>query len=472
MIGGNLIKVINKLKNQIKNKPLLKEILVRLYGPFKILKTEPSKLALIKKFWQKRASFVANINNYELNSDEENLLHSQCYFVAGLFKSLGLKRLSDLVVSKKYRRLALIGENYHKKKLFRSLRKEFPELVIECFSDPGTVIQPLDSSIFDAVILTASNESAISLTRTILNTLKFKGDLIVDGNREHRVAANKIESTKPIVVCAYPCAGTNRFIFGFEYLMNKLMWKQIAFSPFVRNVRYIHTLNNRVKKTPDNDLVDNAFYWKIQTLDYFQWLNTHEYFSLSKTKDLDCRFVVLMRDPRDIINSFYWHTINEVSDKDNHIHRIIDGYSRFAGANYALNWPSASKMVGNYLTAIESRNCCIIRFEDLHQNEVGSFRKLMKELKLYPHYLAGLYEKDLKKAAYLGSFECQTKGRYKRGLDRSGRPGGEYSGISCRKGTVGDWRSSFTKKAVDHFKALTGDGLIKLGYEKKSDWEL
>lgn len=39
-----------------------------------------------------------------------------------------------------------------------------------------------------------------------------------------------------------------------------------------------------------------------------------------------------------------------------------------------------------------------------------------------------------------------------------------------RSGRVGDWRSAFTNQHKDLFKDVTGDLLIRLGYEKDQDW--
>ncbi|MDJ0839983.1 MAG: sulfotransferase [Acidobacteriota bacterium] len=41
-----------------------------------------------------------------------------------------------------------------------------------------------------------------------------------------------------------------------------------------------------------------------------------------------------------------------------------------------------------------------------------------------------------------------------------------------RKGVSGDWRNHFTQRDVDHFKALTGDLLVRLGYEEDGNWRL
>jgi hypothetical protein len=41
-----------------------------------------------------------------------------------------------------------------------------------------------------------------------------------------------------------------------------------------------------------------------------------------------------------------------------------------------------------------------------------------------------------------------------------------------RKGIAGDWRTHFTPRVTDEFKARYGELLIHLGYESSSDWGL
>lgn len=94
----------------------------------------------------------------------------------------------------------------------------------------------------------------------------------------------------------------------------------------------------------------------------------------------------------------------------------------------------------------------------------------MQSLGVAPSPFAELNDQAYADAAYLGSFEYQTGGRRKRGEDHTERPGGEHSGISARKGIVGDWRSSFTPRTVARFKELTGDALYQLGYETDRNW--
>ena len=39
-----------------------------------------------------------------------------------------------------------------------------------------------------------------------------------------------------------------------------------------------------------------------------------------------------------------------------------------------------------------------------------------------------------------------------------------------RKGKIGEWKKDFSDKNIHEFKVKSGDILIKLGYEKNSNW--
>ena len=49
-------------------------------------------------------------------------------------------------------------------------------------------------------------------------------------------------------------------------------------------------------------------------------------------------------------------------------------------------------------------------------------------------------------------------------------PGQEDRSSFNRKGIQGDWHNYFTDDDKKIFKELTGDMLIRLGYEKDNDW--
>jgi hypothetical protein len=39
-----------------------------------------------------------------------------------------------------------------------------------------------------------------------------------------------------------------------------------------------------------------------------------------------------------------------------------------------------------------------------------------------------------------------------------------------QEGVAGDWKNAFTEQAKQDFKAVAGDLLIELGYERDNDW--
>jgi len=59
-------------------------------------------------------------------------------------------------------------------------------------------------------------------------------------------------------------------------------------------------------------------------------------------------------------------------------------------------------------------------------------------------------------------------GRFRKASSR--KRGQEDATSRSRKGVVGDWENDFTGEDKMAFKAIAGDLLITLGYEKSNDW--
>lgn len=328
----------------------------------------------------------------------------------------------------------------------------------------------------DSVLLLCSDALIPKWLRALAHTVRFTGEVVVPATNDAVWPTLAFEKPRPIMQCAYPCAGTNRFTPVFLNLLDRLKWENSWFSPFMRNVHVIQAAQTADGyRVPGIVEADESIFWRARSLDHTQCLTIHEWVSLRRMVSLDCSIVALMRDPRDIINSYFWHTRNETTDSaETHLLRIIEGYTRFHFGEpaYAFNWPRADLLVDSYLVAQQSPNMHIIRFEDMHSDALSAMRRLMMGLGLDPHPLTTLDNRAYNDAIHLGSFEYQTGGRRRRGEDHKDRPGGEHSGISARKGSVGDWRSSFTPAAVRRFKELTGDALIRLGYEADAGWDL
>jgi hypothetical protein len=339
------------------------------------------------------------------------------------------------------------------------------------------------------VLLFCREESFPTYLRAVIHQSRFQGDVIVIADKDMRWPLEKFERNRPVVVVAFPNSGTNRLAPMIEHVFCSISWKLFWYSPFMRNTQYIlsnwkgdfpktlawHVANADDPVTPVLEMADKSIYWRVKALDQATCMIVHEWVSLDAMTDLDASFVVLMRDPRDVVNSNFWHTRNETDLSDEqHLLRILDGYTRyyFGEPAYKFVWPSIGEIVGGFRTAMRSQNMYVIRFEDLYHDAEGALKAITEKIGLDPSPFKELDAEFYTQAAHLGSFEYQTGGKRKRGENYTGRYGGEHSSISARKGVVGDWRSSFTPAVVKRFKELAGDALIELGYESNNDWDL
>lgn len=104
--------------------------------------------------------------------------------------------------------------------------------------------------------------------------------------------------------------------------------------------------------------------------------------------------------------------------------------------------------------ALLGDNYTEVRYEDLLERPAEEVRRLLEFLG------ADAGEKTVKRLI--------EKTAFKRKSNRS--RGQEDSSSRLRKGIVGDWNNVFTEEDKQIFKEVAGDVLIKLGYEKDSNW--
>lgn len=182
---------------------------------------------------------------------------------------------------------------------------------------------------------------------------------------------------------------------------------------------------------------------------------------LNMPKPQDYKAFFVMRDPRDIVVSWYFsarysHTpISRLSE----IRQLLecmpvrDGilYSIDHLANYGLfaalrSWASAPETDPNVL---------LLRFEEMSgANSFHVFSRLFSECDI------AMPDKHLKQLIQEYSFE-RLSGR---------RQGEEDIFSQYRKGIPGDWRNHFDDIVIEKFKETTGDLVVCLGYEERADW--
>jgi len=180
------------------------------------------------------------------------------------------------------------------------------------------------------------------------------------------------------------------------------------------------------------------------------------------------RKVVLYRDGRDVMVSYYFHTLMpnalkssqhvtklrrefgfaDVEDVVRNLPPFMERcfarelYPRFTWAEFVRRW-------------IDDPNVISTRYEWLHADAFASMRALLDALD-YAH-VSDAHLWDVIEAY-----------RFERVSGRS--PGSESVSSFARKGVVGDWRSRFNAESRELFAHHAGDELIRLGYEVDHGW--
>ncbi|MBW2661225.1 MAG: sulfotransferase domain-containing protein [Deltaproteobacteria bacterium] len=175
----------------------------------------------------------------------------------------------------------------------------------------------------------------------------------------------------------------------------------------------------------------------------------------------------VMRDGRDIMVSYYYHSLfrnerfnarlveitrREVPFKnydniEDNLPAFIEykftrkKYPRFTWADFVNSWAD--------------KDVAIIRYENLLRDSVKELGESIKKV-------VG-YDTDEKRLT-----EIVERYSFKRLAKRN--PGEENKHSFLRKGIAGDWKNVFNKEAKELFNYYAGKELIKLGYEKDESW--
>lgn len=321
----------------------------------------------------------------------------------------------------------------------------------------------------ELIIIPEQEHSCLKHVREILHEHQFKGSLYLIGSDTVSLQPSAFGDGTPVVSYDFPFAGKNRFRPAFLHLFKKVQSKFPPLEPYIRRLKYI------------NDMDGNYKHWEVLQkentdfmishclrMNYNNVSTMHDPMDLSRLGDLNIRFIVLVRDPRDIINSFHFKTMPELSlGHQEAIDLCLDGYTRVSDdLDYVMGWPDIKFMMESFLFAMKSPNMHVVKFEDLNANEIPTLRKMLAFAGIDNNPLAPIKTADLLDAANYCTFEYQTGGKRSRGQGSAGWEG------NCRKGTSGDWRNNFTEKNVDKFKEMTGELLVELGYEDNMDWSL
>lgn len=193
----------------------------------------------------------------------------------------------------------------------------------------------------------------------------------------------------------------------------------------------------------------------------------------------DYRGSHMVRDPRDIVlSAYHYHLwtneqwantpvrdlprlrgrwsllpVEEIGDKT--YKEYLNGLPREEGIIAEINRCSTTVIRDMVEWDYDDERIFELKYESIMADEQGVFRHL------FGHY--GFSEPAIE-GALEAAQECSFEARSKRKV-------GEVTGSShLRSGKTQQWREEYTDRLKEHFKALHGEDLVRLGYESDLNW--
>jgi hypothetical protein len=185
------------------------------------------------------------------------------------------------------------------------------------------------------------------------------------------------------------------------------------------------------------------------------YVDYHSYKSIPKPSKFKTIFVI--RDPRDIVVSYYFSTINthKLIGRIPRVRRALQSLEEQDAWIYMLHYVHYYGIFDSQLSWVDhgstDPDVLLVRFEDLI-SEDGIYR--WKEV--FHHFDTNIPDDALGQVLENNNFASLSGGR---------QPGIENQDSHYRKGIHGDWVNYFSNTVTHQFKQLTGDLVPKLGYE-------
>lgn len=247
----------------------------------------------------------------------------------------------------------------------------------------------------------------------------------------------RFQGTK-VLSNSIPKAGTN------------LMERALMFMPGMRMAPFRTLL--------DWDEISPKTARRLKRLHRGQFINAHlpsHQALLELLSENGIKTIFMIRDPRDVAISNYKY-VCEI-DTTHYSHRFVaelpDDDARLMAVIRGIDGAvaSVSELWRRFDGWFHDPNTLVVKYEDLIGSRGGGSSQLQLEriLAISMHLGHGLSETEI---ANIASSIYSTKAS------------------TFRKGKIGTWRNSFTDEHVALFKELTGDLLVRLGYEQSSDW--
>jgi hypothetical protein len=157
------------------------------------------------------------------------------------------------------------------------------------------------------------------------------------------------------------------------------------------------------------------------------------------------RVIYVVRDPRDVIVSYFYHKLRTKTDFEMSIEEYVETND---------NWPGDwGEHVTGWLEAIDEDRVLLVRYEDLQTDPTSEFRRIVD--------FSGFEIGEVELAEYVERSSFTNMRRAEVACD--GDEAGELR--FTRKGVVGDWRNELSPESVSLIEKRYGSLMVSLGYE-------
>ena len=292
-----------------------------------------------------------------------------------------------------------------------------------------------------------------ALTRGLLSHNPFvrKGSALVlvapRWVRGKLARAHDYQIAPPVLANSFPKSGTHllaQVVAGLPRRVNYGVWLGSMRSSFQFRERSIPNVKRFIARIVPGELVRGHLFYDAQYVDDLDQKNVVHYF--------------IYRDPRDVILSEA-HYAREM----NRWHRLHPYFRRLASLEEAITlsingfdppvpgiyFPNIAERFARYEGWLSHDRCLPIKFEDMRSEERT---KVIREI-------ARFYAERTQGSVDVDSLT----------IDMEARIAPEKS-HTFRSGKKGGWREKFTAEHRRRFAELTGDLLVRLGYEENDAW--
>lgn len=273
-------------------------------------------------------------------------------------------------------------------------------------------------------------------------------------NKAHSKLEYRVRSLTPKRVCARlkgPTIVANSIPKGGTHLLTRclMLFPTLSYAGlhYTRGISDVHTIDSYLRKTGKGRFMAAHLWWSEDCARLF--------------RERSIISILMIRDPRDVTISGVLYILNR---KEHHLHEYFESLPDMnarinayicgvdsAHSREGIGLANIRKSFDHYIPWVYEKSSLLTRFEDLiGPKGGGNSDNQRKEIKKMAAHLGESMTDDIIASIAESIFSVRS--------------------VTFRKGAMGGWREYYIPQQKKLFKEVAGDLLLKLGYEKSSDW--